>query len=381
MNGIDKLIIDLKKLIYCYFKEYTDYFSLKSFSNKNFNIDYWLKKINSPDSDAISYKLPEYLFKIGNIKIENPIVSAPMAGISDNSYRIIARFFGCSLTFTEMVSSYGIYYDQNKTLSLVKVTPFERPCAVQIFGSEVSVMAEAAKKIEGIADIVDINMGCPVPKILKSKSGGYLLQDEDRIEKIISRLTGILKIPLTIKIRIGWDRNNINVLRIARIAEQKGASAISIHGRTVKQGFSGVVDYKIIKKVKESVKIPVIISGDIDSPRKAKEVLEYTGCDGAMVGRTSKGSMWVFLNTLLFLAGKGRIYKDGSYNPSLLWKKDFSKLYLKYLVYFKGEERAVKEYRKILSWIFKGVTGISRVRREFFRIESFKDAVNLIGNI
>lgn len=411
-RDLNALVSQLKKLIYEYLQEGLNY------------------KISGILLDRLRYKIltkipmyeiPKYSFQIGNIKIESPIVSAPMAGISDNTYRIFARFFGSALTFTEMISSYGLYYGQDKTLSLARVSNFERPCAVQIFGSEPDIMAAASKKVEEIADIIDINMGCPVPKVLKSRSGGYLLQDEEKIEKIVSNVVNAVKKPVTIKTRIGWDSSNINILKIAKIAEANGVSAITIHGRTVKQGFSGKVNYEIIKKVKDSVKIPVIVSGDIDSPRKAKDILEYTSCDGAMLGRISKGSIWVFLNTFLFLAcqekltrsidirstidAKGAVDTElcgedvndsdrisgkfgnkevnyiPNFTPSLKWKKDYAKLYLKFLIYFKSEEKAVKEYRKILGWIFKGERGVGHLRREFPKLESYKDTVCVIERI
>jgi len=323
----------------------------------------------------------DYSFKIGNVIIKNPLISAPLAGISDNSYRIFARFFGSALTYTEMITSYGIYYRQKRSLSLINITRYERPCALQIFGSVPEIIAEAAGEIEDKADIIDINMGCPVPKILRARSGGYLLRDEDKIEKIITRLSSVLKKPLTVKTRIGWDSSSINILNVAKIAESGGASAISIHGRTVKQGFSGKVDYKLIKKVKEEVKIPVIASGDIDSPRKAKEVLDYTGCDGIMIGRALKGRLWLMMDMLTFILNYQGRAKDREFNPDIDWKKEFSRIYLKFLIHFKGENKAVKEFRKHLSWIFKGIRGISKARGEFLRIDSFENAMDSIDNI
>lgn len=328
-----------------------------------------------------NYSVPGYSFKIGNVDVKNPLISAPLAGISDNTYRIFARFFGSALTYTEMVTSYGIYYRHDKSLALTDITDYERPCALQIFGSNPEIMAEAALQIEDRADIIDINMGCPVPKILKARSGGYLVQDEAKIKKIITGLSSVLKKPLTVKTRIGWDSNNINILNIAKIAEDSGASAISIHGRTVKQGFSGDVDYGLIKKVKDKVKIPVIVSGDVDSPLKAKEILNYTGCDGIMVGRAVKGRLWLMMNMLIFIIGSGGRVINPEFNPGIDWRKEFSKIYLKFLIHFKGENKGVREFRKHLCWIFKGARGISRARSEFFKIESFKDAVNSIDNI
>jgi len=275
-----------------------------------------------------------------------------------------------------MVTSYGLYYNHKKSMALATVTELERPCAIQIFGSEPQVMAEAACRIEGIADIIDINMGCPVPKILKSGSGGWLLKDIKKAESIIRAVAEKAEVPVTVKVRLGWDRESINVLDMASLAEAQGARAITIHGRTVKQGFSGTADYSYIKKIKEKVKIPVIASGDIGSPTKAQEVLKYTGCDAVMVGRSSKGSVWVFMDILLGFLG----FSSG-YAPSLEWRKKFAACYLKFLVFFKGEQKAVKEFRKYLSWIFKGVGGISRAKKNFFTIKSFDDAIAVINSL
>ena len=224
-------------------------------------------------------------------------------------------------------------------------------------------------------------MGCPVPKVLRAKSGGIFIQDEAKIKKIISRLSSVLKKPLTVKTRIGWDTSSINILNIAKIVEDSGANAISIHGRTVKQGFSGVVNYELIKKVKEKVKIPVIVSGDIDSPRKAAEILDYTGCDGIMIGRAVKGRLWLLMNILIFLLGDSEKLNDPVFDPDVDWKKEFSNLYLKFMVYFKDENKVLKEFRKHLCWIFKGIKGISKVRDGFFKIDSLEDAIEFIDNI
>jgi len=358
-------------------------------------------------------------FKIGNLTIKNPVISAPLAGISDNTYRIFAAAFGSALTYTEMITAYGIHYNHTKSLALSEITDYERPCALQLFGEDPDIIAEAAVRLEDRADIIDINMGCPVPKILKAKSGGYLIQDESRVEKIIRKVSSSIKKPLTIKTRIGWDRDSINILNIAKIAERSGADAIAIHGRTVKQGFSGEVDYSLIKEVKKKVKIPVIASGNINSSKNALEVLNYTGCDGVMIGRAAKGRLWLMANILMAVCGFGLSgaegvnidnnknntdnkdnkfnqlehedhYKDYSrdyyagcsdFEPGISWKKEFSKLYLKFLIYFKGEDKAVKEFRKHLCWIFKGEAGISRAKREFFKIKDYAGAISCINEI
>jgi tRNA-dihydrouridine synthase B len=318
-------------------------------------------------------------FRIGNIEIKRPIISAPLAGISDNTYRIFAKAFGVALTFSEMITSHGIYYGHKNSLELAEITDFERPCTLQIFGSEPDIISKAAKIIEPKADIIDINMGCPVAKVLKSKSGGYLLKDEEKIKSIISKVTSTVKKPVTVKLRIGWDKNSINVLKVAEIAEKNGASAITIHGRTVKQGFSGEVNYEIIKQVKKRLKIPVIVSGDVTSPAKTKQVLNYTGCDAIMIGRASKGSIWIFLDIFISLLASSNKGFQAQNGPDINWKKKFAIIYLKFLIYFKGEEKAVKEFRKYFSWIFKGVRGVSKLKTDFFKVKTFNDVEDAIS--
>ena len=367
------LVNDLRKLVSEYIRKYCDtkgvpYHQVSGLLDKN-----------------IDTSIKDHRFKIGQLEIANPIISAPLAGISDNTYRIFARSFGCGLTFSEMVTGYGIHFNHKKSGKLTEITDYERPCALQLFGSEPDIMAEAAKKVEEQADIIDINMGCPVPKILKAKSGGYLMQEESRVEDILSKMVPMLKKPLTVKTRIGWDRNNINVIRIAQIAENSGASAITVHGRTVKQGFSGKADYGIISRVKKEVNIPVIVSGDIGAPQEAKRVLEITGCDGVMIGRASKGTLWLFLDILIYLVlvedDKLTGIEDFDFSPDGEWKKSFARLYLEFLVMFKGEYKAVREFRKHLSWIFKGVRDITRARKRFFLIQSTEDALDIIDSI
>jgi tRNA-dihydrouridine synthase B len=329
-------------------------------------------------------RIGKYSFNIGNIEIKNPVISAPLAGISDNTYRIFARSFGCSLTFSEMVTSYGLHYDHKKSSELTNITDPERPCALQLFGSDPGIMAEAAAKVAEKADIIDINMGCPVPKIIKAKSGGYLMQEEKLAGKIISRVVDAVDKPVTVKTRIGWNRDNINAVNMAMIARESGASAIIIHGRTVKQGFSGEVDYGEIRKVKDAVDIPVIASGDILNPADALNVLEYTKCEGVMIGRAAKGTLWIFMEmvTTFLLMEKG--YDIGYIpegDPGKDWKKRFAALYLRFLVHFKGEYKAVREFRKHLSWIFKGERDIAKTRKKFFLIEGIGDALEIIDSI
>jgi len=388
------LTSDLKKLVVKFLSDYINRnlrikdksYSTKQSSYLKSDAEDFNRIFNNFLSDnevAPSYNIDsgtrKYSFKIGDVVIRNPVITAPLAGISDNTYRIFASCFGAALNFTEMITGYGIHYGQKKSIDLSRITSYERPCALQLFGSDVDIIADAALKIEDKADIIDINMGCPVPKVLKSGSGGYLMRDEDKVEKIVKKLSMVLKKPLTIKTRIGWDRNSINILNIAKIAEDAGACAISIHGRTVKQGFSGETDYCILKKVKESVKIPVIASGDVDSSGKAKEVLDYTGCDGVMIGRKAKGRLWLLMDVLIYiLTGRNGLVIDNDFEPDIEWKKEFAKLYLEFLVYFKGEDRGVREFRKHLCWIFKGSQGVNKIKDEFFKISCFRGAVNCI---
>jgi tRNA-dihydrouridine synthase B len=362
---------------------------------------------------AMPDKLKCGSFKIGNIDILNPVVSAPLAGISDNTFRIFASAFGSALNFTEMISSFGVHYNNRATDCLSYITEYERPCGVQIFGCEPDIMLEAAQRLEEKADIIDLNMGCPVPKVLKAKSGGFLLTDKKRIEKIISKVIPGIKKPLTIKIRLGWDGSSINAAEIVKIAENCGAAAVTIHGRTVKQGFGGEADYDVIKNIRKTAVIPIIISGDINTPLKAKQVLDYTGCEAVMIGRAARGKPWIFFNIMSCLVNSARLaFEDLSnkpanlpgfnanhgstmesaqltdstgilnifnFDPSIEFKKKFALLYLKFLIEFEGEDQAARQFRKYLAWIFKGIPNISRVKKEFFMVKNYNDVTELMN--
>jgi tRNA-dihydrouridine synthase B len=400
---LKKLILILEKLNKLLFLELTDFYGIY-FKDTGLNL-------NIAEFDFSKTKLSS--FKISNLLINNPVIASPMAGISDSTYRIFAKHLGCSLTFSEMIASYGLIFKHKKSLEMTKLTEFERPCAIQIFGNDSNVLAEAAGMVEENADMIDINMGCPVPKVLKTKSGGYLLNEPDNIGKIIKKIKEKVKKPVSVKLRIGWDENKINILEIVKIVENEGADAVSIHGRTVKQGYSGKANYYYIKKVKSIIKIPVIASGDIDSFGKAKFVMEYTGCDGIMVGRAARGNPWIFLELLLGLLNfnknsfHGNSFQDDKdisikklnkeYNNLFRFvnydlenikfsisnnlKIDYMILYLKFLILFKGEEKAVKEFRKILGWAFKGQKGISGFKDEFFKINTFKGALEILESL
>ena len=238
-------------------------------------------------------------FSIGNVVIPNRLVLAPMAGISNTSYRKIIKEMGAGLIYAEMVSSNALVYGNEKTFDLLKMSEEERPIAQQIFGSDLESFVSAAKLVEEKMhpDIIDINMGCPVPKVaLRAQAGSALLKDPKKIGEIVAHVVASVNVPVTVKIRSGWDESSINALEVAKICEKNGASAIAIHARTRSQGYSGQANWDIIKEIKENVGIPVIGNGDVASPLKAKEMLLYTKCDAVMIGRAALGNPWIFKN-------------------------------------------------------------------------------------
>jgi tRNA-dihydrouridine synthase B len=334
---------------------------------------YLSKLEDSPGGEAATIKFSGNIdegrrdtLKIGNLFLKGRLVTAPLAGVSDNTFRIFAEAFGSSLNFTEMISSYGVHYKNRQTESLSYITDLERPCGIQIFGSDPDIMAESATILEEKADIIDINMGCPVPKVLKTGSGGYLLTDIKRVGQITKKVRSRIKKPLSIKIRSGWDRNTVNAVEVSKILQDNGADMVTIHPRTVKQGFTGEADYDLAGRVKKALEIPVIVSGDIDSPVKAGGVLALTGCDGAMIGRAAKGRPWIFYDV---------------FDPDAEFKKSFALLYLKFLIFFYQEEKAVREFRKYFAWIFRTVRNTVRLRQEFNFVEDYEGAERIIQRI
>ena len=233
--------------------------------------------------------------KIGNVELENNVFLAPMAGVTDLPFRILCKEMGCGLVYSEMVSAKGILYDNKNTTELLEVDPKERPVAVQLFGSDPEILGAMAKKIEEYPiDIIDVNMGCPAPKIVKNGEGSCLMKTPELVGKIVRSLVESQKKPVTIKFRKGFDEEHINAVEIAKIAEANGASAVAVHGRTREQYYSGKADWDIIKEVKAAVQIPVIGNGDIFTPQDAKNLLEHTVCDAIIVGRVSQGNPWFF---------------------------------------------------------------------------------------
>ena len=290
-------------------------------------------------------------FYIGDIYIKNPVIFAPMAGISDTSYRKIIKEKNPGLIYAEMVSDKAICFDNEKTMKMLIMDEKERPISQQIFGSDLDSFVKAAKIVEKTMkpDIIDINMGCPVPKVaLKNQAGSALLKNPEKIKEIVSSVVKAVDIPVTVKIRSGWDENNINAVEVAKICEEAGASAIAVHARTRSQGYSGKANWNIIKDVVNAVNIPVIGNGDVVSPELAKQMLDETGCAGVMIGRGAIGNPWLINNCVNFL-------ENGSYNDDIDIKDriEMMKKHLDMLIKDKNERTAVLEFRTHLMYYFK----------------------------
>lgn len=308
---------------------------------------------------------------IGNVEIENNVFLAPMAGITDIPYRSICKEFGAGLTYSEMISAKGMYYNDEKTKMLMKKAENEKPFAVQIFGSDADIMANIAEEISKTADIIDINMGCPAPKVVKNGDGSKLMLNPELIDEITQKVVEKSKVPVTIKIRKGWDDQHINAIEIAKIAEKNGISAIAVHGRTREQFYSGIADWEIIKKVKESVSIPVIGNGDIMNLETAKLIFQETNCDAIMIGRGSLGNPWIF----------EEIINEKQIQKTCEDVKNMIKKHLEMLVIEKGEYTAIREMRKHIGWYIKGFANASEIRKRVNEIEDLEELKNMINII
>ncbi len=301
--------------------------------------------------------------KIGNVELRNNIFLAPMAGITDLPFRLICEKYGAGLTCTEMVSSKGIFYNDSKTKQLLNLTGEQRPVAAQIFGSDIEAMKYAANYVSDIADIVDINFGCPAPKIVKNGDGSRILLDLDLLEKITRAVVEGAKVPVTAKIRKGWDGNHIVAIEAAKRLEKAGVSAITVHGRTREEYYSGRADWNIIKEVKQSVNIPVIGNGDITSKEEALRMFKETNVDGIMIGRASIGNPWIFEEVINYLEGKDERKITNKEKLEIITK------HINLEVEAKGEIVAVKEMRKHLAYYVKGTKDASKIRVKINSIE------------
>ena len=315
--------------------------------------------------------------KIGNVEIKNRVVFAPMAGISNSAYRRIIKEMGPGLIYAEMVSDKAITFGSKKTIDMLYMTESERPISQQIFGSDKESFVEAARFIyENMhPDIIDINMGCPVPKVaISSQAGSALLKDPDKVYEIVKAVKESIPIPVTVKIRSGWDANSINATVIAKKCEEAGADAIAIHARTRSQGYSGKADWNIIKQVKESVSIPVIGNGDIFSCYDAKRMLDTTGCDFVMIGRGSLGNPWLIKECVEYLEN-GTIPKEVTFEEKI----DMIKKHLNLLRETKNEKVALLEIRTHIAYYLKGLKNSSELKNMIFKTKSFEEIEALLN--
>ena len=313
-------------------------------------------------------------FAIGPVRLERPVILAPMAGVCDLPYRVIARRYGAALVCTEMVSSQGIRYKNKHTEELLYIDEREHPLSMQIFGADPIVMAQAAVAVEQAgADIVDINMGCPVKKIVKNGEGSALMKNPKLVYEIVSAIVKAIEKPVTVKIRKGFDDDHVNAVEIARIAEEAGASAVAVHGRTREQYYSGKADWDIIRQVKEAVSIPVIGNGDVTSPEKAEELVRQTGCDGIMIARGAQGNPWIFSEMVK--------WEETGELPPRPDKDEVRRMILRHArlqLEYKGGFSGIREMRKHVAWYTKGLKGAARLRERVNAVESLEELENLL---
>ena len=311
--------------------------------------------------------------KIGDVELQNNLILAPMAGVTDLPFRLIVEKFNPGLVCTEMVSSKALFYGDEKTKQLLNTDGEKRPISMQIFGSEPDTMGYAAKYVSEIADIVDINMGCPAPKVVKNGDGSKLLLDLNKVEEIVKSVVANSEVPVTLKYRKGWDNNNIVACEVAKIAEKNGISAITIHGRTRDEFYSGRADLDIIKEVKESVNIPVIGNGDVIDEESAKYMFEYTGVDGIMIGRGTMGNPWIFEQIQHYLETGDKLP-----SPTNQEKYEILKEHIELDIRYKGEAVALNEMRKHIAWYTKNMPNSSSFRNYINKINTKDELISVI---
>ncbi|WP_199821030.1 tRNA dihydrouridine synthase DusB [Selenomonas massiliensis] len=313
--------------------------------------------------------------KIGAFTFDDPVFLAPMAGVTDTAYRVIAHDMGCPLAFAEMVSSQGIHYRNEHTMKMLKTEVGERPIAMQIFAKSAAMAAEAAAYIEeiGTADILDFNMGCPAPKVVKNGEGSALMREPKKAEEILTAIRRATKLPFTVKMRLGWDDASRNAVEIARMAEAIGVDAVAVHGRTRAQFYSGNADYAAIAEVKRAVNIPVIVSGDIRRPVDLARALDITGADAVMIGRGAQGNPWIFPQLIHWLRTGEELPP-----PTRTERAQVILRHLDLLVGYKGEYIGIREMRKHAAWYTRGLKGSAELRERFNRAASREEFVNIL---
>ncbi|QAT44145.1 tRNA dihydrouridine synthase DusB [Aminipila luticellarii] len=314
---------------------------------------------------------------IGNVKLENPFLLAPLAGVTDSSFRRICRHMGAAMVYSEMVSGKGLYYKDKNTDRLLKTYEDEHPVAYQIFGSEPDILAYAARELADRPNaVLDINMGCPVPKIVKNGEGSALLKNPELIYELVRVTAAEAKKPVTVKIRIGFDENSINAVEVARAAEAAGAAAVAVHGRTREQYYTGKADWSKIAEVKKSIGIPVIGNGDIFSGEDALRMLDQTGCDLVMIARGAQGNPWIFREACALWKGQPKPEP-----PTVQERLDIIRKQCEYVLAEKGEYVGVREMRKHISWYLKGIKGSAHLRSELNQKKTFEEIHQLLKQL
>ena len=315
--------------------------------------------------------------KIGNVLLENSYVLGPMAGVTDLPFRLLCKEQGAGLLCMEMVSAKGIFYNNKNTESLLQIHPEEVPVSLQFFGSDPKIVSEMAKRVEERPfSILDINMGCPVPKVVRNGEGSALMKNPKLVYELVSATVKAIKKPVTVKIRKGFDDEHINAVEIAKIIEEAGAAAVSVHGRTREQYYSGKADWEIIRQVKEAVSIPVIGNGDVTSGEKAIAMREQTGCDGVMIARGAQGNPWIF-SELLEYERTGRLPD----RPDVEEIKQTMLRHARLQIEYKGDFTGIREMRKHVAWYTKGLHGAARLRDQINQVESYAELENLLTSL
>lgn len=312
--------------------------------------------------------------KIGNVTLPNRYILGPMAGVTDLPFRVLCKEQGAGLLCMEMVSAKAILYNNKNTESLLEIHPDEQPVSLQFFGSDPKIMSEMAKRVEERPfDIMDINMGCPVPKVVRNGEGSALMKNPKLVYEIVSAMVKAIDKPVTVKIRKGFDDSCINAVEIAKIIEEAGAAAVAVHGRTREQYYSGQADWDIIRQVKEAVSIPVIGNGDVTSPQKAEELVKQTGCDGIMIARGAQGNPWIFSEMITY--EETGVLPE---RPSLEEIRDMMLRHARLQLKYKGEFIGIREMRKHVAWYTKGLKGAAKLREEINRVESYQELEELL---